>query len=84
MAEEKLIGKVTHFYGKLGVAIIELSGSLAVGQTIRFKGATDDLTQEVREIQYEHQPISEGKVGQQVGVKVEQKVHENDQVFVVS
>ncbi len=84
MAEEKLIGKVTHYYGKLGVAIIELSDSLKVGETIHFKGAHDDFTQEVTDLQFEHQAIPEGKTGQQVGVKVDQKVHENDQVFVVS
>lgn len=83
MAEEKLIGKVIHYYGKLGVAIIELSEPLKVGQTVHFKGAHDDFTQEVSELQYEHQAIPEGKAGQQVGLKVTQKVHENDQVFLV-
>ncbi len=82
MAEEKLIGKVTHYYGKLGVAIIELSEPLRLGQTIHFKGAHDDFTQEVTDLQYEHAAIEEGKAGQQVGVKVSQKVHENDQVFL--
>lgn len=82
MAEEKLIGKVTHYYGKLGVAIIELSEPLEVGQTIHFKGAHDDFTQEVTDLQYERQAIPEGKPGQQVGVKVQEKIHENDQVFL--
>ena len=83
MAEEKLIGKITHYYGKLEVAIIELAEALKVGQTVHFKGAHDDFTQEVKELQYEHAAIAEGKPGQQVGIKVDQKVHENDQVFVV-
>ncbi|MBI4050483.1 MAG: hypothetical protein HY396_00705 [Candidatus Doudnabacteria bacterium] len=84
MAEEKNIGKVTHYYSKAQVAIIELVEGLKVGQVVHFKGAHDDFSQEVKEMQYEHQQISEGKSGQQVGVKVEQKVHENDQVFVES
>ncbi len=83
MAEEKLIGKVAHYYGKAGVAIIELAGGLKLGQSLHFKGATDDFTQIVNQMQYEHRDISEGKKGQQVGIKVEQKAHENDQVFVV-
>lgn len=83
MAEEKLIGKINHYYGKLGVAIVDLSEALAVGQTIHVKGAHDDFTQEVRELEYEHEAIKEGKPGQQVGIKVDQKVHENDQVFLV-
>lgn len=84
MAEEKLIGKIVHYYGKLGVAIIELSDTLAVGNTIHVKGAHDDFIQEVKELQYEHEAIPEAKSGQQVGIKVDQKVHENDQVFLVS
>ena len=83
MAEEKLVGKVSHFYGKAGVAILDLSAPLEVGQTIHFKGAKDDFTQTASQLQYEHQDIQAGKKGQQIGVKVEQKVHENDQVFVV-
>lgn len=84
MAEEKLIGKITHYYGKLGVAIIELSDVLEVGQTVHIKGAHDDVTQEVTEMQYEHQQIPKGKPKQQVGIKVKDKVHENDQVFAVT
>lgn len=82
MAEEKLIGKVKHYYGKLGVVIVELTDNLKVGDTIHFKGAHDDFTQEVGEMQYEHEAIQSAKAGQQVGIKVEGKVHENDQVFL--
>ncbi len=84
MAEEKLVGKVTHFYGHLGVAIIKLSEKLKVGSQIHFRGAHDDIIQEVKEMQYEHQAITEGKPGQQVGIKVQEKVHEHDQVFLVA
>ncbi len=84
MAEEKLVGKITHYYGNLGVAIIELSDVLEVGQTVHIKGAHDDVTQEVTEMQYEHKPISKGKPKQQVGIKVSQKIHENDKVFVAA
>ena len=83
MAEEKLIGKVTHFFSKVAVAIVKLEEPLQVGQTIHLKGAHDDFTQEIKEMQYEHQAITDGKTGQEVGVKVDQKVHENDQVFLV-
>lgn len=83
MAEEKLVGKITHFYDHLNVGIIELNDTLKVGQTIHIKGAHDDFTQEVGELQYEHASIPEGKPRQQVGLKVAQKVHENDQVFIV-
>ena len=84
MAEEQLLGKVTHYYGKPGVAIIKQDAALKAGQTVHFKGASDDFTQEVSELQFEHQSIPEAKAGQEVGVKVSQKVHEHDQVFLVS
>ncbi|HAO81170.1 MAG: hypothetical protein UV57_C0024G0004 [Parcubacteria group bacterium GW2011_GWD2_43_10] len=83
MPEEKLIGKVTHIYGKIGVAIIKLSAPLSVGQSVRFRGAHDDFNQTISDMQYDHQAISQGAAGQEVGVKVEAKVHEGDQVFLV-
>ena len=83
MPEEKLIGKVNHIYGKIGVAIIQLSAPLAVGQGVRFRGAHDDFNQTISDMQYDHQAISQGAAGQEVGIKVEQKVHEGDQVFLV-
>ena len=83
MAEEKLIGIISHFYNKLNVAIIDLADVLSVGQTVHIKGAHDDFTQQIKELQFEHENIPAGKKGQSVGIKVEQKVHENDQVFLV-
>lgn len=84
MAEEKLIGKVVHYYDKAMVAIVALSAPLAVGQSVRFKGGKDDVVQEVRQLQLEHQDIQSGAAGQQVGLKVDQKVRDTDQVFLLA
>lgn len=81
---ETLVGKVVHYYDHLGVAVFELTQNLKVGSTVHIKGAHDDFSQGIKEIQYEHEAISEGPAGKQVGVRVDQKVHENDQVFVVT
>lgn len=81
--EEKLIGKITHFYGRLGVGIIELSDVLKVGDTIRVKGHTSDFTQQISSMQIEHADVSEAKAGDLVGIKVGQKVHEHDFVYKV-
>jgi putative protease len=83
MAEEKLIGKVSHFFGKPSVGIIKLSDAMKIGDKVHIKGHTTDLTQQVTSMQIEHDVISEGKAGDEVGIKVEQKVHENDEVFKV-
>lgn len=84
MAEEKLVGKIVHYYDKIGVAIIGLTAPLKVNQSVHIKGGHSDFTQSISQMQYDHQDIPAGKKGQQVGIKVEQKVRENDQVFVVA
>jgi len=84
MAEEKEIGFISHYYSHLEVGIIELSDSLKVGDTIHIKGAHDDFTQSVDSIQIEHDDVEEGKSGDSVGIKVSQKVHENDKVYKVA
>ena len=83
MAEEKLIGKISHHFGKVSVGIIELSDALKVGDTIHIKGHTSDFTQQVSSMQIEHAEVTEGKTGDSVGIKVDQKVHENDEVFKI-
>lgn len=83
MAEEKLVGKITHYYDKIGVAIIDLTAPLKLNQTIHIKGPHNDFSQPVTQLQYDHKDIPEGKIGEQVGIKVEQKIRVNDEVYVV-
>ncbi len=82
--EEKLIGKVTHYFGKPSVGIIELEDTLKVGDTIHIKGAHDDFTQEVKSMQIDYENIEKAGSGDVVGIKVTSRVHENDQVFKIS
>ncbi|GIW41429.1 MAG: hypothetical protein KatS3mg076_2006 [Candidatus Binatia bacterium] len=85
MATETLVGRVTHYYDRIGVAIIELTeGDLAVGDTIHVKGHTTDFTDTVRSMQVEHADVQRGSKGQQVGVKVKERAREHDQVFKVA
>jgi len=82
--EEKLIGKVTHYFGKIGVAVIELADSLKVGDKIRIVGGVDtDFTQTVESMEVEHQKVNEAKAGDSIGLKVEQKVREGYKVYKV-
>jgi len=81
MAEEKLIGKIIHYFGNINVGIIELSDELKAGETIHIKSSTTDFEQVVDSMQVEHQNIEIAKAGDQVGLKVIQKVKEGDQVF---
>ena len=81
--EEKEIGKIIHFFGKLGVGIIELSGDLRVGDKVRIKGHSSDLTETVASIQIEHAVVDAGKPGDKVGITVQGKVHEHDKVYKI-
>ncbi len=81
---ESQIGRVTHFYKKIGVAIVELSDSLLVGDTIHISGHTTDLSQKVDSMQMEHQNIEKAEKGQTIGLKVTDEVRVKDLVFKVT
>jgi len=82
MAEKK-VGEVMHYWGKIGVAGITLTGTLSVGDTIRIMGASTDFEQTVDSIQVEHENIEVAKKGQEVGLKVKDKVRAGDAVYKV-
>ncbi|MEM3113324.1 MAG: translation elongation factor-like protein [Candidatus Pacearchaeota archaeon] len=80
---DKEIGKVTHYFDKANVAVIELIAGLKVGDRIHIKGATTDFEQEVESMQVEHKNITSAKKGEAVGLKVEERVRPNDRVYLV-
>lgn len=77
----KKVGTVTHYYGKLGVAIVDLSSTLKVGDRIKIENGTE-LEQTVESMQVEHEQVEEAKKGKMVGLKVSQKVHEGATVYL--
>ena len=79
--EPKSIGEVTHYYGGLGVAIVKFNQSMKVGERVHFKGANTDFEEKVKSMQYNHEDIEAAKKGQEVGIKVGEKVREGDKVF---
>ena len=83
MPEEE-IGTITHYYNHIEVGLIELTASLKIGDAIHIKGVHDDFTQSVESMQIEQDKIEEGKKDETVGVKVKEKVHENDKVYKVT
>lgn len=74
---------MTHYYDHLGVGVIELSGALAVGDTIKVVGHGKEFTQKVESMQVEHEQVEKAKKGESVGIKIDQKVKEGDEVFMV-
>ena len=80
---DKQIGKVVHFYDKLGVAIIDLtSGSLKVGDEIKFKKGDGEFTQSVESLQVEHESVDSVKSGDSFGIKVDQPTKPGTLVFM--
>lgn len=76
------VGKITHIYSKIGVAIVKFSKPVAIGQMVRFKGHSTDFVQPIESMQFEHEQIKKAAKGQEVGIKVSEKVHEGDDIFL--
>lgn len=78
------IGKVTHYYDKIGVAIVELDGTLSVGDKIKFvRGGEDLFEQEVDSIQIEHEKVDSAKKGEVVGLKTKELIKDGAEVYKV-
>lgn len=83
MAEGKVIGKVTHYYDKLGVAIIDLSGALKVSDKVKFVKGEDELEQAIESMQIERATVDSAKKGDIIGVKVDEPIKEGAVVHLV-
>ncbi|MFP3984920.1 MAG: translation elongation factor-like protein [Candidatus Bathyarchaeia archaeon] len=83
MGERKLkeVGTVIHYFTKIGVAIVELSDTLSVGDRILIRGATTNVEQEVNSMQIEHESVEIAEAGQSIGLKVSDRVRESDVVY---
>ena len=75
------IGKITHYYTNLGVGVVELSDTLAVGDTMHVQGATTDFTQKVESIQIDKDSVEEAHTGDAIGLAVKERVREGDMVY---
>ncbi len=79
------IGKVTHYYDKIGVAIIEVVNQpVKVGDTVKVSGHDKEFNQEVASLQIEHKQVREAGVGESCGLKVDQPVKPGDILYLVS
>jgi len=82
--EGKLIGKITHYFDNISVAVVELSSALKLGETIRvIGGETTDFTQTIDSMEIEHQKIKKAKKGDAIGLKIKEKVREGYKVYKI-
>ena len=82
-AKVKLLGKIEHYFDKIGVAAMKLGDSLRVGDTVRIEGGAVAFTQQIASMQIEHEAVQAAKKGDEIGFKVKQKVREGYRVFKV-
>ncbi|MEK9179872.1 MAG: translation elongation factor-like protein [Patescibacteria group bacterium] len=80
-AVPKPIGEVTHYYSHIGVAIVKFKKKVDAGTRVHFKGATTDFEEAIKSMQFDHKEIPSAKKGQEVGIKVSEKVREGDEVY---
>ena len=83
MVEKKLVGKITHFYPKISVAVVELEDTLNVGDKISIEKGEEGFEQVVESMQIEHENIEKAEAGQAIGLKVEQRAKEGAKVFKI-
>ena len=80
---EKKIGKVTHYYDRIGVAVLELQDGLKVGDKIHITGRRTDFLQQVSSLEIEHQKMQAVGAGADVALKVDEKVCDGDKIYRV-
>ena len=82
MADKDVLGKVIHYYDKIGVAVIKLSKPLKVGDSVKFVHGENEFTQSIESMQLEHVQVERGKKGQEVAVKVDKETKSGTQVYL--
>ena len=83
MAEE-LIGRVTHYFDRLGVAVIKLEkGQLKAGDSLKFRHADKEFDQVVGSLEVDRQAVEKIKAGEEAGLKVSEPVKEGWLVYRV-
>lgn len=80
MAEDQ-IGKIIHYYDKIGVGVVRLEAGLKSGDTIHVKGKTSDFEQVVESMQVEHESVAKAKKGDEVAIKLNERAKEGDVVY---
>jgi translation elongation factor EF-1alpha len=78
------VGRVSHFFTKISVAVIELTATISVGDRILIKGPTTNLEQTIDSMEIEHEKVQRAGAGQSIGLKVKDRVRETDVVYKIA
>ena len=82
MVKNNSIGKITHWYDKISVAVIKLDQALQIGDKIKIKHGDQEFEDTVTSMELDHQPVQSGKKGQEIAIKLAQKAGENSEIFL--
>ena len=77
-------GRVEKYFRKVGVAALELSTAIAVGDKLRFSGATTNFEMKLESMQIDHEVVESAAAGADVGIAVPERVRRSDTVYRVS
>jgi len=81
--EGTLIGSITHYFPHVQAAVIKLKGPLSMGETVKVKGHTTDLTQLITSMQIDRVDITTAKKGDEIGLLVSSRVRQGDKVYKI-
>ncbi len=81
--EGDLVGVISHYFGHIGVGVIELSGILKEGDSIRVVGGETDFEQQIESMEVDHKKVKKANKGDSVGLKLDQKVREGYKVYKI-
>lgn len=82
--EYQAVAHVTHYYSKIGVAVLALSDAITIGDAIHIAGHTTDFCQMIKSMQIDHHPVTVARPGDDVALKVLDRVRVGDRVFRVT
>jgi len=81
MTTEEQIGVVSNYFEHVGVAVIKLTGELKVGDVLKFVGGEVDYDVPVEGMQVNHENVKKAKKGDEIGIKVKEKVRKDYKVY---
>jgi hypothetical protein len=77
------VGKVTHYYAHIKVAIVKFNTKVKAGTELYFKGATTDFKEASKSMQFDHKPVAAAMPKKQIGIKLKKRVREGDLVYKI-
>lgn len=83
MVEKKFVGKISHFFPKISVAVLDVEATVSVGDRISIENPAGSFEQQIDSMQIEHESVEAAEAGQSIGLKVAQPAKEGSKVYKV-